>query len=169
MSNGINVVCKKTEGKLVGPCGELVPVGQGEECGIDLVGIPRNAETEELFEVAARFGSPAILSEIEVLFKVTVDEMVRRGSSQTEIESLLMSQGVKCGIARLPRSPATFLQRRADRFLENARSLVERFKKGALNETAPTGGGSTVILGETVPVKVEVVSPRVYGEIHGCH
>lgn len=81
-----------------------------EECGISLVGIPKNVETRDLLEAAKLSGSPRILSQEDAAAFVT-NALIRNNPSSIG-EHWIVS----------------VIERRAVQFLADAKAAIERLK-----------------------------------------
>lgn len=105
MSNEIKETCREYPGRLISL--NLAFESRYEtltECGIDVEGISdSDPKTKELLEVARRRGSSTILSKEDAL---------------------------DAAMAQLSKSQPEVIQKRAEKFLDDAKALIEKIKAG---------------------------------------
>lgn len=147
MSNKVNETCREHSGRLIswnlafdGPTFETLT-----ECGIDVEGLPdNNPQAMESLKEAKRTGSSAILSNEDALVwaivQDTVEECIDSKKDDWDVRMLKCSpdgrrqqmkiklslEGVASVLESLPEEKRTAIAKRAERFLENARMLVEK-------------------------------------------
>lgn len=120
-----------------------------QECGVSLENISDTPETHEYLEAAKKTGSPVILSEKEAQRKTLANELVKdawlrfyvlgnqechRSNPEERVRMCVEkeldrdSSGI---FEKLPRSTQAAIQNNANRFLAEARALVEKLRGGA--------------------------------------